>query len=94
MHFIYVLKEVELGYYFSEKIIGYFDKIGTIFITYTINILIFKVLQDFIMESPFNLLRMFKNELTFLMPYGLAFYLLSEIFKRAKKLQEENELTV
>ncbi len=93
-YFISILKEIEKEHYFSEKNISYFKKIGTIFITYTINVLALRFLQALIEQSSFNLLREFKNELTFLIPCGLAFYLLSELFKRAKTLQEENDLTI
>ncbi len=93
-YFISILKEIEKKQYFSEKNISYFKKIGNIFITYTINVFVLKFLLALIERSSFHFFNEFKNELTFLIPTGLAFYLLSEIFKRAKALQEENELTI
>ncbi|GAA0713084.1 hypothetical protein GCM10009430_04320 [Aquimarina litoralis] len=93
-YFISILKEIENQNYFSEKNINYFKKIGSIFITYTINVCILKLLMAFIGNTSFNFFYILKNELTFLIPCGLGFYLLSEIFKRAKELQEENDLTV
>ncbi|MCK8524233.1 DUF2975 domain-containing protein [Aquimarina sp. D1M17] len=93
-HFISILREIEKKHYFSQKNINSFKKIGNVFITYTINVFILKVLLAFIEKSSFRFFNEFKNELTFLIPCGLAFYLLSEIFKRAKTIEEENELTV
>lgn len=93
-YFISILREIEQGNYFSDKNINYFKKIGNIFIVYTLNILVLRVLLAVINGSDFNVLNEFKGELTFLIPCGLAFYLLAEIFKRAKETEEENKLTI
>lgn len=91
---ISVLKEVEQGNYFSDKNIKYFKKIGNIFISYTISILVLRFLLGFIGSSTFNFFNEFKSEFTILIPAGLAFYVLAEIFEKAKNTQEENDLTI
>lgn len=93
-YFISILTEIEKGNYFSNKNILYFKKIGNIFIIYTINIVVLKFLLSSIGKSSFNFLKDSREEFTILIPCGLAFYLLAEIFKRAKKLKEENDLTI
>jgi len=93
-YFISILSEIEKGNYFSDKNSNSFKKIGNIFIYYTINVLILRFLLAVIGKSSFNFLQEFKAEFTFLVPCGLAFYILAELFKRAKVAQEENELTI
>ena len=93
-YFLSILSEIEKGHYFSDKNIGYFKKIGNIFIVYTINVLVLRVLLAMINGSDFNVFNQFKSEFTLLIPCGLAFYLLAEIFKRGKETKEENELTI
>jgi len=93
-YFLSILKEIEKGNYFSDKNISYFKKIGNIFITYTINVLVLRFILASISESSFSLLTEFKAEFSFLIPCGLAFYLLAEIFKRGKAAQDENDLTI
>ncbi|WP_339896098.1 DUF2975 domain-containing protein [uncultured Algibacter sp.] len=93
-YFLSILKEIENGNYFSDKTIKYFKKIGNIFIWYTINILVLRFLLAAIDKSTFNFFNELKAEFTFLIPAGLAFYILAEIFKRAKNAEEENNLTI
>lgn len=93
-YFISILKEIEKGNYFSDKNINYFKKIGNIFIVYTINVLVLRFLLAAINGSDFNVFHQFREEFTFLIPCGLAFYLLAEIFKRAKETKQENDLTI
>ena len=93
-HFLSILKEVEAGNYFSDKNIYFFKKIGSVFIWYTINILMLRFLLSLIDESTFNFFNELKAEFTFLIPAGLAFYVLAEIFKRGKQAEEENNLTI
>jgi hypothetical protein len=93
-HFLSILNEVEAGNYFSDKNIKYFKKIGSIFIWYTINVLVLRFLLAFIAESTFNFFNELKAELTFLIPAGLAFYILAEIFEKGKQAEEENDLTI
>ena len=93
-YFLSILKEVENKNYFSDKNISYFRKMGNIFIWYTINILVLRFLLAAIGESTFNFFNELKEEFTFLIPAGLAFYVLAEIFKRGKQAEEENELTI
>ena len=93
-YFLYILKEIENGNYFSDKNIKYFKKIGNIFIWYTVNVLILRFLLAAIGKSTFNFFNELKAEFTFLIPVGLAFFILAEIFKRAKDTEKENELTI
>ena len=93
-YFISILNEIEKGNYFSDTNINYFKKIGNIFISYTISVLVLRFLLAVIDKSTFNFISEFKEEFTFLIPCGLAFYILAEVFKRAKKAEEENELTI
>ncbi len=93
-YFLSILKEIEVGNYFSDKNIAYFKKIGNIFISYTVSVLILRFLLAAIGESTFNFFNELKAEFTFLIPAGLAFYILAEIFKRGKNAEEENDLTI
>ena len=93
-YFLSILKEVENGNYFSDNNIKYFKKIGNIFISYTINVLVLRFLLAAIGESTFNFFNELKAEFTFLIPAGLAFYILAEIFKRGKEAEDENDLTI
>ena len=93
-YFLSILKEIENGNYFSDKNIKYFKKIGNIFISYTVSILILRFLLTAIDGSTFKFIRELKGEFTFLIPAGLAFYILAEIFEKGKEAKEENELTI
>ena len=93
-YFLSILKEIEHGNYFSEKNISYFRKIGKIFIAYVINVLVLRFLLAAINKSTFNFFQELKTEFTFLIPAGLAFYLLAEIFEKGKQVEEENDLTI
>lgn len=93
-YFLSILKEIENGNYFSDKNIKYFKKIGNIFISYTVGVLILRFLLASIGESTFNFFNELKAEFTFLIPAGLAFYILAEIFERGKEVEEDNELTI
>ena len=89
-----ILKEIDEGHYFSENNIKYFKKIGNIFIQYTISVLVLRFLLAAIGKSTFDFFDELKAEFTFLIPAGLAFYVLAEIFKRGKQVEEENDLTI
>jgi hypothetical protein len=93
-YFLSILKEVEAGNYFSDKNINYFKRIGNIFIWYTVSVLILRFLLAAIGESTFNFFNELKAEFTFLIPAGLSFYILAEIFKRGKEVEQENDLTI
>jgi len=93
-HFLSILKEIENGNYFSDNNITYFKKIGNIFIQYTVSVLVLRFLLAAIDQSTFNFFNELKAEFTFLIPAGLAFYILAEIFKRGKQAEEDNELTI
>ena len=93
-YFLSILKEIENGNYFSDTNIKHFKKIGNIFIWYTINVLVLRFLLAATKGSTFNFFNELKAEFTFLIPAGLAFYIFAEMFKRAKKAEDENELTI
>ncbi|WP_347923517.1 DUF2975 domain-containing protein [Pontimicrobium sp. SW4] len=93
-YFLSILNEVDKDNYFSDKNISYFKKIGNIFIAYTINVLVLRFLLALIGKSSFNFFTELKTEFSLLIPCGLAFYLLAEIFKRGKEAKEENDLTI
>ena len=93
-YFLSILKEVEAGNYFSDKNISYFKKIGNIFISYTVSVLVLRFLLTAIDGSAFKLFQELKGEFTFLIPAGLAFYILAEIFEKGKQVEEENDLTI
>ncbi|WP_296384097.1 DUF2975 domain-containing protein [Winogradskyella sp.] len=93
-YFLSILKEIERGNYFSDKNIIYFKKIGNIFISYTVSVLILRFLLASIGESTFDFFDELKAEFTFLIPAGLAFYILAEIFEKGKQAEEDNELTI
>ncbi|WP_299120709.1 DUF2975 domain-containing protein [uncultured Winogradskyella sp.] len=93
-YFLSILKEVENGNFFSNKNIKYFKKIGNIFISYTVGILILRFLLAAINGSSFKFFNELKAEFTFLIPAGLAFYILAEIFEKGKQVEEENDLTI
>ena len=86
--------KLKRGNYFSYKNIKYFKKIGNIFIWYTVNVLVLRLLLATTNKSTFNFFNELKAEFTFLIPAGLAFYILADIFKRAKEAEEENKLTI
>ncbi len=93
-YFLSILKEIEKGNYFSNKNIKYFRKIGNIFIAYTINVLILRFLLALMGKSSFDFFTEFKTEFSLLIPCALAFYLLAEIFKRAKEFKKDSDLTI
>jgi len=93
-YFLSILKEMEKGNYFSDKNSTAFKKIGDILISYTIGVLVLRFLLAVIGKSTFNFFQEFKTEFTLLIPCGLAFYILAELFKRAKASEEENKLTI
>ncbi len=92
--FLTIIKEIEAGNYFSDTVSKSFKKIGTIFIYYTINVFVLKLIMALIGSYSFHLLTEFKEELLYLVPAGFAFYLLAELFERVKKLKDENDLTI
>lgn len=93
-YFLSILREVDKGHYFSNKNIFYFKKIGNIFIAYTINVLVLRFLLAFIGKSSFDFFTELKTEFSLLIPCGLAFYLLAEIFKRANEFKKDSDLTI
>ena len=93
-YFLSILNEINKGHYFSDKNIKYFRKVGNIFIAYTINVLVLRFLLTSIGNFTFDFFTELKTEFSLLIPCGLAFYLLAEIFKRGKEAKEENDLTI
>ena len=93
-YFLRILGEIEKGQYFSEKNITAFKQMGTICIHYVISVLILRTVLASLEQKRFHLFHEYKEELTLLVPCGLAFYILAEIFSQAKRLKDENDLTV
>jgi|GEM_PF-7114578 len=89
-----ILRELEQGNYFSEINISAFKKIGSICIYYVIATIILRGIQIAVNGDSLHLFNEYKQELTFLIPCGLAFYILAEVFSNAKNLKDENDLTV
>lgn len=93
-YLISILNAVEKDEFFTDKVIGYFKKIGDVFISYVIGLVIIKTAGHYLEDSSFKLFNEFKSELTYMIPCALGFYLLAEIFRRAKAYKDENDLTV
>ncbi len=93
-YFLKILNKVEEGLYFDNTVIKQFEKLGKVFIYYTINVVVLKYIMSLIQSNDFKFIDAFKSELTYMIPAGLAFYVMAGIFKKAKELQEENDLTI
>jgi hypothetical protein len=93
-YFLSVLNEIEKGNYFSNKNITSFKKVGNIFIYYAINVFILKMILAYVQGSRFVALEQLKEGFSLLIPAGLAFYILAELFKQAQSNQEDSELTI
>ncbi|NER17115.1 DUF2975 domain-containing protein [Spongiivirga citrea] len=88
--FTAIIDNVKNGDYFSDNNITLFKKIGSIFITYAVNVFILKAILSYVAVSRFKV----GDEFMILVPAGVGLYVLASIFKRAKELKEENELTI
>ena len=93
-YFLSILNEIEKGNYFSNKNIKSFKKVGNIFIGYAINVLVLKMILAYVQGSDFSVMNQFKDDFTLLIPAGLAFYILAELFKQAQAKQEDSDLTI
>jgi len=88
--FTTIIKNVEEGQFFTDSNINLFKKIGNIFIYYAINVFVLKAILAYIAGSRFKV----GDEFMLLVPAGIGLYVLASIFKRAKELKEENDLTI
>lgn len=93
-YLIRILNAVDKDNYFTEEVIAYFKTIGVVIINYVIGLIILKSIEAFINEDSFKFINEFKNELTYLIPCALGFYLLADIFRRAKAFKDENDMTI
>ena len=93
-YFLSILNEIEKGNYFSNKNIESFKKVGNIFIWYAINVFILKMILAYVQGIRFVALEQLKEGFSLLIPAGLAFYILAELFKQAQSTQEDSELTI
>lgn len=93
-YFLSILKEIEQGNYFSIKNISSFKKVGNIFICYAINVFVLKMVMAYVQGAKFFAMRQIKEDFLILIPAGLAFYILAELFKQAQANQEDSELTI
>ncbi|NER14505.1 DUF2975 domain-containing protein [Leptobacterium flavescens] len=91
-----IFRSFEKEKYFSSSIINSFRKAGSVFLLYCIAVFVLKALFHLIFYSK-NIAKhfyKFDESYTLLFICGLAFYAFAEIFKKAQKLQEENDLTI
>ena len=86
------LGDLSSGNYFSELIINNFKKIGKLFILSCVIGLVSKVIFGFLLESKFKF--EFDSSIFLFLIMGLFFLFLSEVFAKAKKIEEENDLTI
>ncbi len=93
-YFLSILNEIEKENYFSNKNIMSFKKVGSIFIGYAINVSVLKLILAYVQERNFSVMNQFKEDFLILIPAGLAFYILAELFKQAQANQEDSELTI
>ncbi len=92
--FLSILNEIEKGNYFSTKNISSFKKIGNIFISYAINVFVLRMILNYVQGSDFRAMDQLKEGFSLLIPAGLAFYILAELFKQAQANQEDSDLTI
>ena len=93
-YFLSILKEIEMGNYFSNKNIESFKKVGKIFISYAINVFVLKMVLTYVQGNNFVAMDQLKEGFSLLIPAGLAFYILAELFKQAQANKEDSELTI
>ena len=93
-YFLSILNEIEKGHYFSTKNISSFKRVGKIFISYAINVFFLKLILTYAQGSDFRMMDQLKEGFSLLIPAGLAFYILAELFKQAQSNQEDSELTI
>jgi hypothetical protein len=86
------LKDLESGNYFSALVITNFKKIGILFLVCSLGEVIGKLLFFIVFKSKFHFELDSSVVLFFIM--GLFFMFLSEVFQKARRLQQENELTI
>lgn len=93
-YFLSILNEIEKGNYFSSKNITSFKKVGNIFMCYALNVFVLKMILAYVQGNHFSAMEQLKEGFMILVPAGLAFYILAELFKQAQANQEDNELTI
>jgi len=93
---IYLLKkclnDLSNGKYFSELVITNFNKIGKLFLFCGIGFSVLKFVLRILLLNDIKI--GLDNSLIFSIIVGLFFMFLSEAFKKAGNLEEENELTI
>lgn len=93
-YFLSILNEIKKGKYFSSKNIASFKKVGNIFIGYAINVFVLRMILAYVQGNNFKAMQQLKEDFIILVPAGLAFYILAELFKQARANQEDSELTI
>ncbi|TDQ21994.1 DUF2975 domain-containing protein [Tenacibaculum caenipelagi] len=86
------LGDLSSGNYFSELIINNFNKIGKLFLFSSVIELVGKIIFGFLLEAKFKF-ELDSSMFLFLI-MGLFFLFLSEVFAKAKRIEEENDLTI
>lgn len=92
--FLIILTQIEKGDYFGPKVSMSFTKLGKAFVGYTIALVGIQYIMAFTLKNKFSFIEAFRSELTYLIPAGLAFFILAELFKQAQNLKDENDLTI
>lgn len=88
----YSLDDLEKDDFFTPILVSDFKKIGVLFIACSLGELVASLITRLIVNSQFNLKLNTSIVLFFIM--GLFFMFLSEVFEKARTLQQENDLTI
>jgi len=86
------LNDLASGNYFSETVINNFKKIGKLFLICGVGEVLAKIIIGLFIDSKIGLEADSSFFLFLIM--GLLFMFLSEVFLKARGLQDENELTI
>lgn len=93
---IYLLKnclnDLHNGNYFSELVVNNFNKIGKLFLIYSVCSYVFAFIFRFFLLNSINF--GIDHSLILSVIMGLFFLFLSEAFSKARNTEQENELTI
>ncbi|PVW14249.1 DUF2975 domain-containing protein [Marixanthomonas spongiae] len=89
------LTHIVQGNYYSEKVISNFNTAGKLLISVGVTTLLLRFLADILLIDRLALTLDFTAySLLFVIIMGFFFMLFSTVFANAKKLKEENDLTI
>lgn len=86
------LGDLSSGNYFSELVINNFNKIGKLFLISCMIEFFGKIVFGILLKQKFTL--GLDSSIFLFLIMGLFFLFLSEVFAKAKKIEEENDLTI